>query len=741
MPPTESATYVTFVDPTPERGVFAFARIAEVLGRLRPDIPLLVVEGLATEQDLADCGIDLRPFGNVVIMGATDDPGDYWSVTRACLVPSLVGVGSATVAARAMALGIPVVASDRGGMPGALRGAGIVLPLPDRLTPEARELPTAEEVDPWVEAVIRLWDDAEFREEHHRRALASASRPSAAEGPGDSPRPGGPSLPSIESGIAAIKRRWPELENRSEDDPIFVLSAGWRSGSTMLQRLIVRSCFLWGEPFGHSALIDSLAGPIRCFQDRWPEAHHFYRGADAEELSRRFIANLYPPIQDLLRAHQEYFHRLFAEPARRAGASRWGFKEVRLGVDHATYLRWLYPRSKFLLLIRDPYDAWKSYAARAAKGWKWYLRWPDQPVTARSFAEHWRDLTTSFLDGHGKVDGLVVRYERLKRGEYAPIEEYLGFPLAEEAGRVNPSDGGPPPLEEIPPADLAVFEECLGPLAESLGYRPRAGRPRSRPEPLGPGRGPLLGPVEAAAVHPAPAPATVTVDRLDPSRCVILVPVGGHVEHACDEALRALERKGYTVRRVRGYSAIDQGRNQIATNALRDGFEELMWIDSDVAFEPDAVDRLRSHGLPITCGVYPKKGKRAFACNFPGGLKQVVFGHNGGLVEIPYAGAGFLHTRAEVYREVQRRLRMPSCNERFGPSMTPYFQPLVVPDGDGHWYLAEDFAFCHRARDCGFRIMADTTIRLKHIGSYSFSWEDAGGERPRYANFSFRFTE
>ena len=64
--------------------------------------------------------------------------------------------------------------------------------------------------------------------------------------------------------------------------------------------------------------------------------------------------------------------------------------------------------------------------------------------------------------------------------------------------------------------------------------------------------------------------------RLDPARCVVLVPVGGAIEPDCEEALKALETKGYPVRRVRGYSAIDATRCQMATDALGDGFVELM---------------------------------------------------------------------------------------------------------------------------------------------------------------------
>ena len=70
--------------------------------------------------------------------------------------------------------------------------------------------------------------------------------------------------------------------------------------------------------------------------------------------------------------------------------------------------------------------------------------------------------------------------------------------------------------------------------------------------------------------------------------------------------------------------------------------------------------------------------------------------------------------------------------------MIPYFQPLVRPDGENHWYLPEDYAFCHRARDCGYSIMADPTIRLWPMGSYAFGWEDAGMDRERYGNFRFR---
>jgi hypothetical protein len=84
------------------------------------------------------------------------------------------------------------------------------------------------------------------------------------------------------------------------------------------------------------------------------------------------------------------------------------------------------------------------------------------------------------------------------------------------------------------------------------------------------------------------------------SRCVILTPVGSQIEPHCETALQSLEKHGYPVWRIRGYSAIDQGRSQLASDALNQGYDETLWIDSDIGFNPDDVERIRSHNLPIS---------------------------------------------------------------------------------------------------------------------------------------------
>lgn len=228
------------------------------------------------------------------------------------------------------------------------------------------------------------------------------------------------------------------------------------------------------------------------------------------------------------------------------------------------------------------------------------------------------------------------------------------------------------------------------------------------------------------------------VAMTSPPRCVVLVPVNGPIEPGCEDALRELERRGYPVRRVRGYSQVDVARCQMATDALADGFDELMWVDADIVFDPNDVERLRAYDRPFTCGLYAKKGQRQFANAFLPDTTEVRFGARGGLLDILYCGFGFTHTRRAVYERVRRHLALADCNRSFRLSLVPYFAPLVAADGHGEpWYLGEDYAFCERARRSGFVVQADTSVRLWHVGTYKYGWEDAGRDVPRYGDYTF----
>jgi hypothetical protein len=449
---------------------------------------------------------------------------------------------------------------------------------------------------------------------------------------------------------------------------------------------------------------------------------------------------LYPHPQHLLSAYLAWFGALFAVPARATGKERWGIKEVRLSADHAAFLRWLYPQAKFIFLIRNPYDAFRSYAARREEGWKWFHRWPDHPLTAELFGRHWQETAGSFLAAGEALGGLVVHYEELEHGGWELIRNYVGFELSTAAMGANPADGGPP-LSNILPADLEPLRAAVEPLAAELWYEAERRIQGDQTERKG-GEEKKAPSGSSVSFSPSLLPSvTPSFPPCAPRLCAVLVPVADRVEPACESSLRELERRGYRVWRVHGYKQIDLGRCQMACDALAAGCQETLWIDADTGFHPDMVDRLRAHDLPIVCGIYPKKSKRELAIHALPGTTEIVFGKGGGLVEVLYAPTGFLLVRRTVYDVMREQLNLPVCLADTGRMLVPYYAPLIRPDGDGWWYLADDFAFCERARQCGFKIMADSALRLLHIGSYDFGWEDAGRHVSRFASYRFHLTD
>jgi glycosyltransferase involved in cell wall biosynthesis len=168
--------HVTFVNPEPAKGVFWFARVAEVLGRTRPDIPLLVVEGRGSAGWLAECGVDLRGVQSLQRMANTTDPRRFYRLSRLVLLPSLVDEGLPRVAVEAMANGIPVIGSGRGGLGEALQDGGLRIDIPATYTPDSRVPPSAAEVCEWLQAVVRLWDDPTAYAEASEAARAAATQ-------------------------------------------------------------------------------------------------------------------------------------------------------------------------------------------------------------------------------------------------------------------------------------------------------------------------------------------------------------------------------------------------------------------------------------------------------------------------------------------------------------------------------------------------------------------------------------
>lgn len=220
------------------------------------------------------------------------------------------------------------------------------------------------------------------------------------------------------------------------ESPIFLLSTGWRSGSTLMQRLLVTDpqVMLWGEPMGEMALVSHIAQMLTRLstfpdiRERCDDSNQIF-----EALPTSWIATLYPPRGDFRMGIRALFDRWLAEPARRLGFTRWGFKEVRLGAAEAILLHWLYPKAKFVLLTRNPYDCYRSLSD---SGWHhiYYAR-PDVRVDfAAGLAAHWNRLALGFVELPEQFPAYWIRYEDLVSGKvnFRNLESWLGIRLGEE---------------------------------------------------------------------------------------------------------------------------------------------------------------------------------------------------------------------------------------------------------------------------------------------------------------------
>ncbi|MBR4103770.1 MAG: glycosyltransferase [Thermoguttaceae bacterium] len=172
----DARKFVLFVNPSVGKGAPLFAKIVEETNKIRPEIPFLVVEGSASSSALARCDWERRDGWNLFRAANTSTPREFYRVAKLALIPSFFEESFGRVAAEALGAGVPVVASNRGALPETVGDAGILLDIPERLTPTSQEQPTAADAAPWVDAIISLWDDEKRRKTLRENGLQRAKR-------------------------------------------------------------------------------------------------------------------------------------------------------------------------------------------------------------------------------------------------------------------------------------------------------------------------------------------------------------------------------------------------------------------------------------------------------------------------------------------------------------------------------------------------------------------------------------
>lgn len=161
-------------------------------------------------------------------------------------------------------------------------------------------------------------------------------------------------------------------------------------------------------------------------------------------------------------------------------------------------------------------------------------------------------------------------------------------------------------------------------------------------------------------------------------------------------------------------SLIYTSRDQIAKKALLDEADLVMWFDSDMVFNPDTLIRMLKfidEGHDFVTGIYYRR-THPFS---PVAFKTMDLNEDGTAFEwtefdeipsepfeVGACGFGCVLMKSEIF---------VSVFGKFGQMFTPIAN------------CGEDIAFCWRARQCGYKIIADPSISLGHVGHTIISKE------------------
>jgi surfactin synthase thioesterase subunit/glycosyltransferase involved in cell wall biosynthesis len=167
--------YVTLVNPCAVKGLAVLLALAEAM-------PHLQFAAVPTWGTTSDDLHQIRCHPNITILPKVDRINDLFARTRVLLVPSLWTEARSRLVVEAMLAGVPVIASNLGGLPEAKMHVPYVLPLRpiegyshklnEQMVPVALVPP--QDIGPWKEALNRLTTDRAHWEE-----LAELSRSTA----------------------------------------------------------------------------------------------------------------------------------------------------------------------------------------------------------------------------------------------------------------------------------------------------------------------------------------------------------------------------------------------------------------------------------------------------------------------------------------------------------------------------------------------------------------------------------
>jgi len=283
-------------------------------------------------------------------------------------------------------------------------------------------------------------------------------------------------LERLERSLAVLDAATREPQAAAQDDPVFLASIGWRSGSTLTQRALMTdpSILVWGEPLAHLFVLNRLAEPLLGISDEWPDQSHWLSHRPDVDLTRDWVATLAPDAGHLKAAYRAFLDTWLAAPARQRGFKRWGVKQVRWTGEDAVVLRWLYPHCRFLVIVRHPVSAYQSMRNFGfdPPAYNHLLKWPDDWIASLDdYARFWNQMALSWGSVIDKLGAAWIRYEDFVDGriDLDTIGASFGLTLNAEAARAA-KVGGSNYQNMITAAERARINELTAPGRQLFSY-------------------------------------------------------------------------------------------------------------------------------------------------------------------------------------------------------------------------------------------------------------------------------
>lgn len=201
-------------------------------------------------------------------------------------------------------------------------------------------------------------------------------------------------------------------------------------------------------------------------------------------------------------------------------------------------------------------------------------------------------------------------------------------------------------------------------------------------------------------------------------KTMIAIPCMGELSTRFAGCLMSMKRPGEATVYMESQSLIYDARNRLAQTAIKKGFDRVLWLDSDMVFEPDLMERLSARideGRDFVTGVYVQRKSRHEPTIYSEWRTEEL-------------EDGKLKAKLKVCQEIPEEIfEIEACG--FGIAMTTVKMLQDIMEQKGLPFtpvpgFGEDIACCMRARELGYKIWCDGSIQAGHEGTYVYKLED-----------------